>query len=407
MPFVPYPGPGRWSIDIPFSVRTGIRSLGRWSFVDSSGVKTRKTMKSTAVRTGGSKVVKTFGKWSPCRPYARTATLVTLLGDYEWAGNGPTVDLSTRQTIHRGYPAIAPADPSGIGAIGGEATGGLFVTGLPVLGPDLSNRLIAECMRKVADRKVNYGESLAESRKTLTHLAKTSSSLFRAILALRKGNFRRFASALGISKKRFWTGKTVSERWLEYQYAWLPLMSDIYDTSELLSEGLTRNGQLLSATRVITDSRPYESSSGWTVLRGTAKASYRCKLFYRLDNPSIDALSRLGLINPLEVAWAVVPFSFVIDWVIPIGTLLEAYSATLGLSFVDGCISMKGEILASGVHDKPNYAYYLDGSRFRWIMDHVGFQRVTCTATPLPYFKSPFSTTHLASAVALARQLRR
>lgn len=47
-------------------------------------------------------------------------------------------------------------------------------------------------------------------------------------------------------------------------------------------------------------------------------------------------LNQLGLANPLATAWELVSYSFVVDWFVPIGPVLNALSARAGLIFVDG-----------------------------------------------------------------------
>jgi hypothetical protein len=38
----------------------------------------------------------------------------------------------------------------------------------------------------------------------------------------------------------------------------------------------------------------------------------------------------LGLINPAVVAWELVPFSFLVDWFIPVGKFLDSWTDQLG-----------------------------------------------------------------------------
>lgn len=351
-----------------------------------------------------------WGSWRPCLPYSRRGTLVTLMGNTEKYAD--TVDLPKATSIWQsfGYPLSAPTEPTVLIRTGAANTGGLIDGGLPVLNSNTANRLISECMVKVADRKVNYGESLAEGVKTLNHLAKTSSTVLRAYRYARRGNWSGFARSLGLSKRNAWTGKTASERWLESQYAWLPLLSDIYATHQVLTKGLRDpNRKIISSVRQITESSEYSFDSIYGKFTGPVRVIHRCKLWYRMNQSTIDSLAQLGLINPLEVAWAVVPYSFVLDWFIPVGTLLEAYSGTMGLTFIDGCISSRGEFSATCRHIRSpstNAPLFINGD-FVWKVEHLGFTRQRAIAVPLPYVKSPFSTKHVISALALIRQLSR
>ena len=54
-----------------------------------------------------------------------------------------------------------------------------------------------------------------------------------------------------------------------------------------------------------------------------------------ITNPNLLLANRLGLVNPLSVAWELVPFSFVVDWFSGVGNVLDGYTDLLGLSVVD------------------------------------------------------------------------
>jgi hypothetical protein len=47
-------------------------------------------------------------------------------------------------------------------------------------------------------------------------------------------------------------------------------------------------------------------------------------------------LETLGLLNPLSLAWELLPYSFVIDWFLPIGDYLAATTASAGMTWVNG-----------------------------------------------------------------------
>jgi hypothetical protein len=50
----------------------------------------------------------------------------------------------------------------------------------------------------------------------------------------------------------------------------------------------------------------------------------------KVTNPNLDLLQSLGLANPAEVIWELIPFSFLIDHVTGIGNFLSAFSDELG-----------------------------------------------------------------------------
>jgi len=275
-------------------------------------------------------------------------------------------------------------------------------------------RLGTEVMMKVGGKKASFGEALAESGKTIHHLTKTAIDLLAAIRAAKRGKWRDVAKHLRVRPKDFHKGKTTSERWLEYQYGWKPLMSDIYDAAQLVQKGFREKTHLASSERHLKDSYSYKSefTSGSKgvpgFVRGESKADYTAKVFYKINESTLSKLGQMGLINPLSVAWEVVPFSFVVDWFLPVGNFLEALTARLGVDFVDGYFGVKAELAIS--HCDPQGDAYrasvISDDRLNKV-DYFGYTRQTMIGFPVPglYFKSPFSSTHALNALALISQL--
>lgn len=274
------------------------------------------------------------------------------------------------------------------------------------------NRLNTEVMVKVGSKKASYGESLAESRQTVNHLAKTVRSLATAYSAARRGNWSAVARALEVPVKRAHVGRSASSRWLEYQYAWLPLMGDAYDSYELLKHGLRKEAQIASSTRALKDRVSIDDgpSSGRNSTRGHSTRTDFIKVYYRIADSDLSALHQLGLINPLSIAWELVPYSFVVDWFVPVGSVLEALTARFGVTFIDG---YRGSVVESDITVVPRYvndAVFRTTScsqRTRTQVSSFSREKLSGFPYPAPYFKSPFSTTHLLSALALVRQLWR
>jgi len=113
-----------------------------------------------------------------------------------------------------------------------------------------------------------------------------------------------------------------AQAWLELQYGWKPLLSDVYEAMSLLHKRQMRRKPIeLSAL----SERRYELDIG-------SPAEYKipisvheiCKMKYRYYEPVIDSTASLGLEDPATVAWEMLPFSFVADWFIPIGSYLTA-----------------------------------------------------------------------------------
>lgn len=273
------------------------------------------------------------------------------------------------------------------------------------------NRAEVECLVKLKDMKVNFGEALAESRSTIRHLATTTRTLLKAYSYAKKGKWGKVLNELKINKRRRWSTKDPAGRWLEVQFGWTPLVSDIKGLYDLSQSQLRERAQLFSAERNLveeysgepicarTSTMPEETSVLFYGTRGTS-----VKLYARVRDSDIANLTSLGLSDPAQVLWASVPFSFVVDWVLPVGSYLEALGAVKGLDFVSGT---RTEFTNGQVDVSTGYLKSTDGVLFQKT-GHVSTVARTTYAGfpfPLPYVKSPFSTSHLISALALIRTI--
>lgn len=265
-------------------------------------------------------------------------------------------------------------------------------------------RAQVECMLKLRDSKVDLGAALGESRETLAFIAKNLHRLLSAYRAARRGNLRETAKQLGLKFRK--SKGSPFDGWMEYNYGWVPLMGDIVGATEQLQSGFRDRGQFVTARRTVSDE--VGPPDKWTV--GSSTRKQRCVIIARVDSAKLLAISQIGLINPLAVAWELMPFSFVVDWAIPIGNVLNAATANLGLEFVTGARSVKvessfsrqGTYLGGQFETGPG-----SGGRAVGTTRFNSYERVAMGGFPLPmpYYKNPFSMSHITSALALLRQL--
>ena len=71
-------------------------------------------------------------------------------------------------------------------------------------------------------------------------------------------------------------------------------------------------------------------------------AEYKVKCYYALGpNEKARTMAQWNLgSNPLLTAWELVPYSFVVDWFVPIGDFINQYASTDGLVFISGTESL-------------------------------------------------------------------
>jgi hypothetical protein len=130
---------------------------------------------------------------------------------------------------------------------------------------------------------------------------------------------------------------------------------------------------------------------------------------YRISSPPLKSLASVGISNPLLLAWELVPYSFVVDWFLPIGNYLESLDATNGLTFESGYVTVLEKTVGTIFHDANTSQ---SGTRFYYANEMESYNNIRCQRTvlgsfpqmPYPTFKNPLSSSHVASALALLLQ---
>lgn len=202
------------------------------------------------------------------------------------------------------------------------------------------NKAWSKLMEKVKGDTSSLAVTAAEGREAFEMVAKRVTGLYRAYRHLRKGEFRKFLKELSVDPKRkhrSWIRSASNEAsglWLEYWFGWSPTIQDIGSAAMALSvnpvlatvtERATAGFVLPQrVTTIGSTARRTLTESGTGLVRHGAK--------FELSNENLFLANRLGLINPMLVAWEVVPFSFVVDWFTKFGGYIESFTDLAGLT---------------------------------------------------------------------------
>lgn len=174
---------------------------------------------------------------------------------------------------------------------------------------------------------------VATGRQTLEMTLGAIQSFGRAALALKHGKPGMAARYLGVKKNHAsrLNHKDIAGRWLELQYGWLPTLSDIHDAWRLWEAKQDNDGRILRFRSRVTETFTLDSSASPSLysVKGPCKARYQIQA--ELTEPNSTARA-LGLLDPLSLVWEIIPWSFVVDWFIPIGTYLEVLNTVPKLS---------------------------------------------------------------------------
>jgi len=261
--------------------------------------------------------------------------------------------------------------------------------------------------------KVNLGEAFLEARQTGNMVL---DNLFRlATLAkdLRRGRFHRpFQQGTKIAHD-------FAELWLEYKYGWLPLLDDVYGAFEIMRDrDKARPYQIMGRGKskhervrrqqflTLNDYTGAECGLWW---RGTAQVTSKTKLYFKVDVDMTSLQRETAIDNPALVVWELVPYSFVADWFLPIGTYLNAVGYSDGLVFNGGFTSVVSvvEVLyeTEGTSSGTVKVKHSTEENFTAVAAHYHNRKAYVTAPPVP-FPAPdpdglFKGDRIVSAVAL------
>jgi hypothetical protein len=273
--------------------------------------------------------------------------------------------------------------------------------------PSLANSALIKARNQLKGTNINLGVAFAERNATARLLGDTAINIAKSFTYLKKGHVRKAMNQLGISSKSHQPrGSNVPRQWLQLQYGWKPLLSDVYGACEALSKRNKGDWRVTAKGRV-SQERSFKFT--WTGFRsGTGEAKVMNGAFCRIDalprNELLISLASIGVTNPLLIGWELVPFSFVVDWALPIGGWLESLDALLGY---ESAYTSTTQLVRAEWHTRGgsgSESGYLVKNDYTGEKRVVVLTRVASSGVPLPQFpriKNPASLGHMANGLSL------
>lgn len=289
---------------------------------------------------------------------------------------------------------------------------------------DLYSRLVDKARRSDFSLPI----ALVEGRRTVQMVAETARLLAGVMSDLRRGNFVGATRRLGIEPSRSQVGRfnrrfgrdpsmTAANYWLQYQYGWKPLMNDAKNAAEAVAELVNRSDsstssvsassrlvQVLTYPNYVLENSPRFEGNVRLVVRISRRATWRFRPL------AADLPGLLGLVNPFEVAWEIIPFSFVADWFLPIGRYLSSLDAPLRFSHIGGTTGYRMQEESVTVPTFGSmYGFNVPSMGGGYSRTRTTVSRNKLTSAPTPTlssmsFEPKLGATRLTSAVALLRQ---
>lgn len=293
---------------------------------------------------------------------------------------------------------------------------------------------IEKLLTKAKDGKFNGAQAYAEAAQVERMIGDATTKIARVLTHLRKGQLKLAASVLGLDvsrpkARRFSQqhkrikndadiDRLLSNGVLQVQYGIRPLLNDVVGAAELLAQKVSgfhyskvEGGSSLEGFRKTKAETVGAYARMINVSERKATVFVRYAVRFIQESESIHSLAQLGLTNPALLAWELLPWSFVIDWFIPIGNYLSTLDATLGLRILDGYKVVGIKTTCTTTSDLvPLNSRNYDLGHSIMFEEQKSFRRTNLSSWPspkLPKFKNPVSWEHALNGVALLAGFRK
>lgn len=279
--------------------------------------------------------------------------------------------------------------------------------------PDnLRGEAINKVLTKLRDNKVNLGVALAEARQTAEFVANNMNRMRKVLEAAFSKNPREWIQGVRHAGSGRW--KKVPNYYLENCYALNPLISDIHGSAEALANAYNRGLRpLITADAFARSEIETKTSIPGTEIRTEltwrGESSYHVGVTADVPGWVMRNLNELGLTNPFEVLWEKIPYSFVVDQVIPIGNWIGTWDVSNYLTFRDGFITRRVDAQAVALYEPTqNTAQWEVSTDYPGKAWSFWLDRKVLIDFPTPVFPSlrnPLKLDNVAKAAALLTQL--
>jgi hypothetical protein len=283
------------------------------------------------------------------------------------------------------------------------------------------NKAISNLIKRMnVQIDANLAQDFAQIGQLTRLIAGTATNIAGSINALRRGNFalaasklKRFRNTLSpqavaiqkqltgrnytLAANRLFAGgnlrygpgggpsasKTLAQNWLALQYGWKPLLHDIHGAFESLSIFNEDEDFVRAVTAVGTATSEGKGSYflrnvSANGLRGRyfVNGKTKCKISvrFKIQDPLKSFLAQTGFTNPVNLVWEILPFSFVVDWFLPVGPFLETLSSYDGLTFLEGS---RTNFTREVAHSVVDYAGAAPLNPTVTMIDHGDYSRET------------------------------
>lgn len=308
-------------------------------------------------------------------------------------------------TTTRRYPDSTYTTPYAIEVV--TETGWNSNFPLPTVAAQVSspyNDALEQFYSRIKGSDLNLAVDVAERRQ----LYRMLSDLYLSTRRIKK-TIRRIAQG----KLAF-----VGNSWLAYQYGIRPTISTAYGLLKWSYRNAQRKVSVSARSTKVSEGQGIVPVYGenW-VVKSKRSSRVLIKAQFSIGDETLFNASRLTSLNPLAIAWELVPYSFVVDWFLDVGSYLQSFEA----SFLNGISFHSGFRTDTYLHESScEFSKHVDDvsagylSRMsQTINRRGGFRYASLTRTKLSSLPRPdlptievnLGSQRLLSAAALLRQV--
>jgi hypothetical protein len=266
---------------------------------------------------------------------------------------GGIVDLYTKSRSHRYWGQT----PNTIGLLGLTASGCNYSNGSVSIPSWMEDQVIASARTEINQIGMNVYEDLAEASKTGNMIANIFVTIVKLFLMARQGRWKAIRRAL--KEKGHTIPRHVANGWLMYFYGIKPLVNSMRALANSQSEPIFRTMKVRKRNYVTYPLSSYVTSGPGYTVSGSVEASVQCQLEASIKmDTNMRASTYLGFTEDtgtdlILTGWALLPYSFVVDWFIPVSAWIRSLTWSSALSYQGGFVGRRHKGSGSILHHQP------------------------------------------------------
>jgi hypothetical protein len=268
-------------------------------------------------------------------------------------------------------------------------------------GRNLKNELISRFQGSVTNLSMMAKDLYDASNMALDYFKRVN----RCWKDLKRGNYRKAFKSFSGSRK---LSKGMANNWLSFQYGVLPTIRAVQEGFEATNNQRAQTIRLVQTVSGKRRMKPRNSKG--TSFYGASEVTTSIR-GYRYFTTK-DDIRRLLVTNQVEVAWDATPYSFLLDWFVPIGDYLKQFGYSSNLRATAGCNSKMERTSTYGAGSSKDSQGRISFSQSEVRTNYVRFTReVGSTIIARPSFSETLArsrvgltTNRCANAFALLVQ---